>query len=294
MDGPGIVVTRHESASAAWQMASRPPHPCLRGHVVSYSGYREDAAVRVRRREAPSGQVVLILGFGAPLRVLPPPDRLASVGAYGSFLAGLGDRPTITEHAGGQRGIQVDLTPLGAYALLGMPMSEVTNAVVHLTDLFGPEADLLVERLAAAPGWAARFTLLDEVLASRIEAGPVPSPEVVRAWHRLQQTAGAVGVAELASEVGWSRRHLVTRFREQIGLAPKVAARVLRFERAVRLLTRPDTPPWAELALACGYYDQAHLNREFQALAGCTPTALLSGDCPIAADDPPAALAAPA
>ncbi|MEK8170994.1 AraC family transcriptional regulator [Streptomyces sp. M19] len=77
-------------------------------------------------------------------------------------------------------------------------------------------------------------------------------------------------VSRIAAEVGWSQSYLVRRFTQQIGLSPKSAARVLRFHRAVGLLTGQNTNP-AAVAAACGFYDQAHLNREFRALAETTP-----------------------
>jgi AraC-like DNA-binding protein len=175
---------------------------------------------------------------------------------------------------GGQRGIQLDLTPLGAYTLLGVPMARLTNAAAELPDLLGREAGALVERLADAPSWGARFDLLDGFLLRRLDAGPVPDPEVTRAWRLLNGDL-TVSVADLAADVGWSRKHLTNRFREQAGLPPKVMARVLRFQHAVGLLT--GGAGFAEAALACGYYDQAHLNREFRALSGCTPTELIGG-----------------
>lgn len=90
-----------------------------------------------------------------------------------------------------------------------------------------------------------------------------------------------MSVGDLADELGWSRRHLVARFREQVGLPPKVLARVLRFQRSLRLRGADGRPrPWAEVALACGYYDQAHLNRDFRQFAGCTPTELLAARLP--------------
>jgi AraC-like DNA-binding protein len=75
-------------------------------------------------------------------------------------------------------------------------------------------------------------------------------------------------------------RRFGTRFRTEIGLAPKEAARVVRFDRARRLLQRrvaaAGPPELAALAAACGYYDQAHLAREFRALAGCPPSRWLA------------------
>jgi len=209
-----------------------------------------------------------------------------------SFVAGLHDRPVVTEHAGRQHGIEVLLTPLGAYTLLGVPMRELANQVVELDGLLGEGAGKLAGRLAETPGWDERLALLDDALGLRLAAGPRPSPEVGHVFSRLLRTHGGVPVGGLAGEVGWSRRHLVARFHEQVGLPPKVMARVLRFQRSLRLLQaeaersagagarRRAGRSWAELALACGYYDQAHLNRDFRAFAGCTPTEFLAARLP--------------
>jgi AraC-like DNA-binding protein len=100
---------------------------------------------------------------------------------------------------------------------------------------------------------------------------------------------GGVSVGELAAEVGWSRQHLARRFRDEFGAGPKVAARILRFERARTMLQSPPPRlPLSEIALACGYFDQAHLNRDFAQLAGCTPTEWLADELPFFqdADDP--------
>ncbi|WP_201776698.1 helix-turn-helix domain-containing protein [Allosalinactinospora lopnorensis] len=109
---------------------------------------------------------------------------------------------------------------------------------------------------------------------------PAVAHEVSRAWNRLVVTEGRLAVDELAREVGWSRRHLTQRFHGELGLTPKAAGRVLRFERAVRLLRRSAPPGLAEIAHACGYYDQAHMNREWRALAGRSPTGWLAEELP--------------
>lgn len=256
-----------------WWLAAGRPHPALRPHLRSYDGYWEDGAAPGRVRTLPFGAAVVIINFG-PRMLLEVPGGAAGTG-YGSFVAGLDDRHGWYSHPGGLSGIQLDLTPLGAYRLLGTPMGRLANIAADLGDVLGPGTGAFVERLAMTPDWAERFDLLDALLLRRLDRAPEPDPEVAWAWRRLAREHGGVGIAELAREVGWSRKHLTNRFRDQAGLPPKVMARVLRFQRAVELMGC-GAPDWGGIAAACGYYDQAHLNREFRALAGCTPTALLA------------------
>jgi AraC-like DNA-binding protein len=157
--------------------------------------------------------------------------------------------------------------------------------VVDLEAVLGRPGGALVERLAEAPTWAARFAVLDAVLTARLDEPAGSSPETVRAWECLVASGGRVDVRTLAREVGWSRRHLSERFRLELGLPPKVLARVLRFERARRLLTGPRRPALAQVATVCGYYDQAHLNREWRELAGCSPLAWLADELPSVQDE---------
>ncbi|WP_067471457.1 helix-turn-helix domain-containing protein [Actinomadura hibisca] len=257
-----------------WRLATAPPHPALRPFLRSYDGYWEHGATPSRVRTLPSRTAVLIINLGPPMYLEVPGERSRGV-RHGSFATGLHSGPGLYAHPGGQRGVQLNLTPFGVLTLLGVPPGELADSAACLTDLLGSPAAALVARLGETPGWAARFALLDRFLLDRLERGPVPDPEVARAWELLARSGGRVPVADLAAEVGWSRRHLACRFRAQVGLTPKVTARVLRFERAAGLLAG-EPPGWAELALSCGYCDQAHLNREFRALAGCTPTGLLA------------------
>jgi AraC-like DNA-binding protein len=258
-------------------MASRDAHPRLRGHVRNYIGYFEVMPRPPRRREVPGADITLIISLGPAIEVFDLEHR---GGRYTSFVTGLWDAPAITEHAGYQHGIEVNLTPLGAHRLLGLAMHHLANAVVELDDVLGAEVGLLAERLYEAPGWAARFDLLDAALAARLAEARPSSPEVAWAWGRLRATHGAVPVEALAGELGWSRRHLGVRFREQIGLPPKLLGRILRFDRVVALLRREDPERWAEVAYECGYYDQSHFNRDFRQFAGATPSAFLASRLP--------------
>jgi len=109
-----------------------------------------------------------------------------------------------------------------------------------------------------------------------LHAAPVPSPPVAWAWSRLRASGGTTAIAPLARAAGWSQKHLIARFRAELGLAPKRLARLLRFERFTTRLRAQRRLTWVALALDCGYYDQAHLIRDCRAFAGCTPPRLLA------------------
>jgi AraC-like DNA-binding protein len=244
-------------------MAHAAPHPGLRGHVLSYCGYREDTAAPLARREVATPAVTVIFSFGPSIDV--------DGARFGSFVAGVDERFSETRHAGQQRGLEVKLAPLAVRPLLGVPAPELAGRVVPVDALLGRAGSELAERLAEAPGWPQRFALLDAALLERLGHSRRPPADIAVAWRRLAATHGALPIAGLAGELGWSRRHFGARFREHVGLAPKAAARVLRFRRVLELLERDDGARLAEIAVDCGYYDQAHLNRDFRAFAGSAP-----------------------
>jgi AraC-like DNA-binding protein len=147
--------------------------------------------------------------------------------------------------------------------------------------------------------WAERFAACDAVLSRIVDRELMVAPELRGAWHALLRTGGTDPIGSLAARVGWSRQHLARRFRDEFGFGPKLAARVVRFDRARHMLEatlqhHPHRPPRdgvglrptqscmtiAQVAAACGYYDQAHLDRDFAELAGCSPTAWLAEELP--------------
>lgn len=282
MSAPAIRFERHDSPLGWWTMAHRDPLPHLRATVRHYVGWEERTPTPLRRRQMPIGAVPLIISFGPSFHLLDPadPERAARRRRV-SFVAGMHDRFAVVEHDGVSRGVEVYFTPLGARRFLGLPLGEISNQVVELEDLLGTRvAGELVERLATAPGWEQRFALLDATIATRLAAVPSPLPAVAWAWRRLEQSGGRLAIAALAQELGCSRRHVVAQVREQIGLPPKTLARIVRFNRVVGLLERDDGARLAEIALDCGYYDQAHLNRDFRAFAGDPPSAFFARRLP--------------
>jgi AraC-like DNA-binding protein len=235
--------------------------PELLGSVSSYYGFREETPSVMRRREGPGRDVVVILSFGEEWLI--DGERLTS------FAAGLRDRQVTTQHAGRSFGIHVNLAPPAAYKLFGLPLNELAYRQVPLEDVLDEPS--LADRLQLAGSWEARFELLDQLLAKRLAVARPATPGVTWAWQRLVETGGRIRVGALAEALGWSRKRVVARFREEIGLPPKTAARLLRFERARGLAERSQRPDWARIAVECGYYDQSHLINEFRSVTGRTP-----------------------
>ncbi|RJK96161.1 AraC family transcriptional regulator [Vallicoccus soli] len=253
----------------------RPPAP-LRHLAGAASGWREAGGGPGRHRGLPSPALTVILTLDEPLHLAEHPDPRDPPGAYEGLLGGLHTRPALVVHDGRQSGVQLELDPLGARAVLGLPAGALAGRDVHAEDVLGPRARRLRERLGEAPDWPARFAVLQRWLAAAPPAEP--SPEVRRAWALLRRSGGRTSVAALCADVGWGERHLRARFRAEVGLSPKQAGRVVRFDRARRLLQRPGAGSVAEVAARCGYADQAHLARDFRELAGAPPTRWLADE----------------
>jgi AraC-like DNA-binding protein len=245
------------------EMVFRAPHPALRPHVAGgYWGYVESGPP-VRRVEVVQTGIVVHIALGPALEV----DGQQRA----SFVAGLYDAPVVLDHAGEQRGIQVNLTPLGARILLARPLGDLARSTVALDDVLGRVTRDVAERIAGLPDWSSRLEVLDSWLLRRLRDAPDPRPDVAYAWSRLARTGGRVPVGTLCAELGCSRRHLAGRFADELGLGPKTVARMLRFERADAAVRAGQ--PLAAVAAACGYADQAHLTRDFRAFAGRPPAA---------------------
>lgn len=263
------------NGAPTWEVVLAEPGPRLAGHALRLVGFTETPAGATVRREFPSAVVPLIVSWGAPYRVASPERPGEGVAPVEGFVAGLGESWADTETTGPAACVQLDLTPTGAFRLLGgRPVAELADRAAGLGDLFGAEGTRLAERLGEAAGWEERFALVRDFAAARVAAAPPAAPGVLHALERLHAAGGGVEVAALAREVGWSRKHLAARFREQVGLAPKALARVLRFRRALRMLGGP-AASLSDVALRCGYFDQAHLNRDFRAFTGTSPGAWL-------------------
>ena len=260
----GLALVRHAAS------------PRLRGVAHDYWGYAEQTAVRCGggscRRPTSSSSSISAHRCWSRNRG----RRLSVIPTGGGFVAGLHETYALTETAGSQAGVELRLSPLGAYRLLGQSMDALANRSVPLDQICGAWAGELAERLQAAPTWDDRFAALDAALAARLADARDPSPEIAWAWRQLAISGGRVPIATLGrgarleSETAHRPFSGAGRSAAEAGCpAPALST------RDEPLLAATETPDWGALARQCGYYDQSHLIHEFQRFAGDTPDGLM-------------------
>jgi AraC-like DNA-binding protein len=267
LDGDEPTTTT-DLLGARWPRLAAAPQPPLRPLLPrGYAGFTDATTLRHQVLPATTSVPLVVELMDSPYRP-------------SAFVMGARDSFTVLEGACACSYLEVLLAPLGAYRLLGIPMNELSGQLVDLAEVLGADGQRLGEQLRAAPTWRHRFALLDRFLLRRLETGPRPAPEVDRTWERLVATGGAVPIAQLADEVGWSHKHLIAKFRHQVGLRPKTAARLVRFERVLSRLDERRRLDWGLVARDTGYADQAHLIRDFHQFTGTTPTAYVGRALP--------------
>jgi AraC-like DNA-binding protein len=286
----------HRSGLGRWQTWQRPAEPCLRAYVHGYFASSSDLRSPVLEHHVPSTEVPLILNFGEPHR------RREASGEWtardGVWVVGLHNRHQVTRAAGLRQFMVVRFTPIGAHLFLRLPMDLIANEAIDLGLIDRVLARVLVDRVAAAQSWTDRFAAMESLIAQRVADAEIPAA-MRFAWRSLLAADGRIALGSLATGMDCSHRNLIARFRTCVGFPPKTIARLVRFNHTVRSLDRmsgtrandavgkpyvaakhPDDPvvgtiAWADLAADCGYFDQAHLIKDFRRLAGMTPGAFV-------------------
>lgn len=276
-----IRTVDHRNAPDAWRMDSLAPSRRLAPFLRRATAYTVQGSGPSRQRELPNGSAVLVFNLGSELRVEDTNGGRHRFSNPAAFYSGPSHSYVVTETDGAQEGIVVELTLPGARRLLGRPLNELRDRMISLADLLGAGANDILGRIVEARSPGERLALLEAAIEARImEAGDRSAHDLERAWNLQHVRGGQMPVAELADAVGCSRKHLAVRFDREYGLSPKLLARIMRFDRAIRIVRFGNVTTWSDLAAECGYADQAHMAREFVAMAGDPPTALLRRSLP--------------
>jgi AraC-like DNA-binding protein len=246
----------------------RRPRPPLNQHIDFFGYWSHDGEVSDRSRALPRGAATVVIDVGGRDRVdFYSADGTTRMPVEPAFLTGPGTLSYVTRIDPGEAVLTIHFHPGGALPFFGIPLADLENACVNLTDLWGADAALLRERLIATPSWPRRIEIVEDLLLARLR----PTPLTLMSVLHVAEHQPSLRVSEAAELTGLSPKRLIATFRHEIGLTPKAYLRVRRLQSALRLLDA-GTGDGADVAATLGYFDQPHFVREFRGFTSVTPT----------------------
>lgn len=232
-----------------------------------------------KERVLPNGtfQLVIQLSDGYIRQWTREPNSERFFDDSAALIVGVQSQYSLIDTAGLKSMAGVLFRPGCAQALFGIPSHEFYNRDVPLEQVWGHGAIELRDKLQEAASPMEKFRVLAGVLEKRLRERWVMQPAVAFGLQEFRIAPQMSSVLEVAREAGLSRRRFAQVFREQVGLTPKLYCRLVRFQQVVRQVRRGEEVDWADVALSCGYCDQAHLGHEFHEFSGISPGLYANG-----------------
>lgn len=248
------------------------PNAALRQHIACFWTISSEGASAPPDAGSilPDGSLELVLNFADP--VLRRGGNSSATDRLQRMVVGQMDRPNGVRYTGKVDLLGVRFQPAGARAFFPCPLSELSGQIHRLDSVVSRLDKTLATSLVPELPCGQRVHRLEEILLEHRWLARGRDSEIDQAVRAIQKAHGQVSVSALMRHSGVSARQLERRFREGVGLTPKLLARILRFQHAYQLAAETCTINWPALALRCGYYDQAHFIRDFRAFSGATPT----------------------
>ncbi len=268
-----------------WRLASATPPADLAPFVAEFweiegvAGYGYEKLI-------PRGLADFMINLGPPQNVLQHPTDLAPPTYVDAWLSGIHDTPLFAAPAHGSGDfnthfIGARLKPEGVAGIFGMDASDITNRVVEAEDFAGPAVRSARTQMGETSNTQNRFAILSDFLRRQARNhGKHPSPTVLWAMDRTLAMGGNLRIDQLCAELSVSRKHLNALYKHAVGLSPKTYARLARFRMVMDRLDAPAQETWVGIALDRGYFDHAHLVRDFNQFAGEAPEAFLKNRGP--------------
>lgn len=247
------------------------------GDYVALFWYFEGSVTEPRfERLLPTGTVELVIDLNEERVRVYDGDDTARFDTYrGPLVCGVHSDYFVIDAVPNERIAGIHFKPGGAWPFLGVPVDETHNSHLELSAVWGSAADDLREQLLAARSPGEMFALMERALIAASAGRLDGHPAVRYALRRFAAGPGMESIGQVTDAVGYSDRRFIELFRRQVGLTPKLFCRVLRFQQVLQRIAHGACFEWAEVALACGYYDQSHFIRDFRAFSGLNPSAYM-------------------
>ena len=247
------------------------PQGLLSNYIQSivYTAYAPEHSIE---RLIPDGSTSLIIELGDQPQYIFANEDLSKKQAYQkAWVSGLHSE-YIAISANNSRGMCViQFKPVGAFAILQIPMSELKNAVIDADLVLGNTILELRERLIQEKNIHQRFQLIEQWLYNRLTQQTIPEKVIDYIIQQTNNNLTQLSVKEIIQKTGYSHRHTVALFKKLVGTTPKQYHRISRFNQALLKIEQGTHFNWIDLAVECGYYDQAHFIKEFKKFSGFSP-----------------------
>jgi AraC-like DNA-binding protein len=243
-----------------------------------YEGYTQPHA---KERILPTGEMQIVINLLEDRSYVYDRDNPARCQTFrGSLLSGAHSQYQVIDTAEQESVIGVHFRPGGAFPFLGMPAGELRDTTVSLDEVWGAGAIELRDQLLEASTPQARFSILEQVLADQLARGFDHHAAVGFALHRFMAAPQVTTIAGVSQQIGLSPKRFIQAFRDETGFTPKVFCRIRRFQQALDRMEGRRNVTWANVALDCGYFDQAHFIHDFRAFSGINPSTYLAHQTP--------------
>lgn len=274
-----------QSPFGEWRLVSAAPPLDLAPFVAEFweiegvAGYGYEKLI-------PQGMADFMINLGPPQNVLQNPSDLAPPTFKDAWLSGIHDAPLFAAptHGSGHFNthfVGARLKPEAVSGIFGVDAADVANRVVEAEDFAGRPVRALRAQIGEASNTQNRFTILSDFLRLQSHKdGRPPSSTALWAMGRTLALGGNLRIDHLCAELSVSRKHLNALYKRAVGLSPKTYARLSRFRMVMDRLESPAEESWVGIAIDRGYFDHAHLVRDFNQFAGEAPEAFIKNRGP--------------
>lgn len=253
------------------------PQPPLSQFVENIWLVQGFAADYTREKILPDGAIELIIDLDSqPKTIFADENSTEFRTVKKAWISGERTHYIVIGAAKNQSMVGIRFRPGGAYPFFRFPIFELTESVTELDLIWGGLVDDIRDELQETDSPDAKLMRLESFLLRQVQRSLEPNRLIAFAVHQLQHSPQFLAIKDLANTIGITQKHLISQFEKVVGLRPKSFARVSKFQRVVNLIEQQKEIEWANIALECGYYDQAHFIKEFHAFSGLNPSTYLT------------------
>ena len=251
------------------------PAPPLSQFIDFFFYYEGYHAEHTMEKFLPDGSVDLLIDLSeTPKKLFANEEGISYTTFKKSWISGM-KTDYILIDASVSHMIGVHFKPGGCYPFVDFPMAELNNITVELDSVWGNEIHSIRDAILHEPCIEKRFSILENYFLIKGKNKMENHALVQYSVAQLVQSPQMWTIKTLSDKTGITQKHLITLFKKYVGLSPKMFSRINKFQKVIELVEKQQKVDWAMLAFECGYFDQAHFIKEFQAFSGINPVSYL-------------------